>query len=206
MASYSPVLIVVDDAHWLDAPTREALAFCARRIEDEPVAILAASRERPPERLEMPGVEELHVGPLDGDAAAALLESATAAAPLAPAVAREVLAAAEGNPLALVELPGAMSGEERAGRAPLPRPLRAGAAIAEAFRRRVEALEPGPRRALVVAAVSADGALGPLTAALGELGGGAEDLARRGGRGLPRPAWTTRRCCATPCCGPWCSS
>ncbi len=58
-ASESPVLIAVDDAHWLDAPTQEALAFCARRIEDEPIAVLAASRERPPERIHVPAADEL---------------------------------------------------------------------------------------------------------------------------------------------------
>ena len=83
---------------------------------------------------------------------------------------------AAGSPLAIVELPRAMSGDERAGRAPLPRPLRAGEAIAGAYRRRVEALAPGPRRALTAAAVSDDGALGPLTAALGELGLARDDL------------------------------
>ena len=177
VATDSPVLIVVDDAGWLDAPSREALAFCARRIQDEPVAILAASREEGPGRADLPGVDELAVGPLRADAAEELLRSATAAAPLAPAVARHVLATAEGNPLVLVELPGAMTVEECAGRAPLPRPPRAGAAIAGAFRRSVEALEPGPRRALLLAAVSADGALAPMVAALDELGGGVADLA-----------------------------
>jgi DNA-binding CsgD family transcriptional regulator len=177
VAADSPLLIVVDDAHWLDAPTQEALAFCARRIEDEPVAMLAASRERRPERVEMPGVEELPLGPLDERAAGLLLVSATALSPLAPEVAREVLAIAGGVPLALVELPAAMSDDERAGRADLPRPLRAGEAVAGAYRRRVEGLAPEGRRALVLAAVSADGALGPLLAALSTLGGDRADLA-----------------------------
>jgi DNA-binding CsgD family transcriptional regulator len=173
----SPLLIVVDDAHWLDAPSREALAFCARRIEDEPVAILAASREWPPERADLPGVDELAVGPLDAGAAEELLASTTSTAPLAPTVARQVLATAEGNPLVLVELPRAMTAEERAGRASLNRPPRAGAAIADAFRRRVEGVAPGPgRAALLLAAVSVDGALAPVAAALDDLGGGIQDL------------------------------
>ncbi len=176
VAGDSPVLVVVNDAHWLDAPTREALLFCARRIEDEPVAVLAASRERGAERAEMPGVNRLDVGPLDAAAAQELLESATASAPLAPPVARTVLAAAEGNPLVLVELPRALSDAERAGTASLPQPLRAGEALAGAFRRRVEGLDPGARRALALAAVSADGALRPLSAALAAVGGTDEDL------------------------------
>ena len=142
VAADSPVLIVLDDAHWLDAPTREALAFCARRIEDEPIAILAASRELAPERIDVPGVAEVILAPLAPPADGELLEAATAGAPLAPAVAREVLAVAAGNPLAIVELPRAMSGDERAGRAALPRPLRAGEAIAGAYRRRARGARP----------------------------------------------------------------
>ena len=177
MASEAPVLIVVDDAHWLDSPSREALAFCARRIADEPVVILAASREARPEQLEMAVVEDLWIEALDDEASRRLLDLVTDADPLAPPVAREVLALAGGVPLALVELPRALTPDQRSGRAGLPRPLRAGAAIAAAYRRRIEALDPGARRALVAAAVSADGAIGPLSGALAALGGGRGDLA-----------------------------
>ena len=67
---------------------------------------------------------------------------------------------AAGSPLAIVELPRAMSGDERAGRAPLPRPLRAGEAIAGAYSRRIEALAPGPRSALTAAASATTGRSG----------------------------------------------
>ena len=176
VATDSPVLVVVDDAQWLDAPSREALVFCARRIEDEPVAMLAASRELAPERVDVPGLTEVELGPLEPADAEALLARSTRDAPLAPTVAREVLGLAEGNPLALVELPAAMGADERAGRAPLPQPLRAGEAIAGAYRRRVEALPEPARLALTVAAVSGDGALGPVVAALADLGGDRGDL------------------------------
>jgi DNA-binding CsgD family transcriptional regulator len=184
VAAESPVLVVVDDAHWLDSPSREALAFCARRIGDEPVAILAATRERAPEAARLPGVGEVLVEPLGEAEAREVLASATAGSPLAPQVAREVLAAAGGNPLALVELPRAMSEDERAGRVPLPRPLRAGEAIAGAYRRSVEALGAGARGGLLVVALSDDGALGPVTAALTALGGRAGDLAAAEARGF----------------------
>ena len=73
VATDSPVLVVVDDAQWLDAPSREALVFCARRIEDEPVAMLAASRELAPERVDVPGLTEVELGPLEPADAKALL-------------------------------------------------------------------------------------------------------------------------------------
>lgn len=45
LASDAPVLLIVEDAHWLDRPSAEALAFIARRIESDPVLLLAAARD-----------------------------------------------------------------------------------------------------------------------------------------------------------------
>jgi predicted ATPase len=39
------VLAVVEDAHWLDRPTADVLAFVARRIESDPVVLLVATRD-----------------------------------------------------------------------------------------------------------------------------------------------------------------
>ena len=127
VASDGPVLIVVDDGHWVDPPSREALVFCARRIADEPIAMLVASRERPPSSSRCP--RSRISGPAAGEEAA---ESACSRPdrrrPLAPAVAREVLALAGGNPLALVELPRALTPAQRSGRtcaaAPAAAPVR----------------------------------------------------------------------------------
>ena len=167
LAAEAPVLAVLDDAHWLDVPSQEALLFCARRIADEPIALVAASRERPPERLKASGLDEVELAGLSEDAARRLLAMA-ADGPLAPAVADELLAISHGNPLALLELPGTLRPDERAGQAALPRPLHAGEAVARAYRRRIESLDAHGRRALLLAAISDDGALGPLCAALGE--------------------------------------
>ena len=176
VAADGALLILVDDGHWVDPPSREALVFCARRIADEPIAMLMASRERPPERLPMPEVENLEIPPLGEEDSMALLEAVTGAEPLAPAVAREILALAGGNPLALVELPRVLSRGERGGSVALPRPLRPGEAIVEAYRRRVESLDPRARRALGVAAVGDDGPARTLAAALERLGGDTGDL------------------------------
>jgi len=71
----APVLCLIDDAHWLDRPSQEALAFAARRLEAEPVAILMASRQRQGQRFEAAGLAELEFRGLDDTAARALLES-----------------------------------------------------------------------------------------------------------------------------------
>ncbi|MGZ4218824.1 MAG: hypothetical protein ACXVH1_24835 [Solirubrobacteraceae bacterium] len=50
-ASDAPVLLVVDDAQWLDPPTSDVLAFVARRIESDPIVLLAAIRDGYPSAL-----------------------------------------------------------------------------------------------------------------------------------------------------------
>ena len=137
---------------------------------------MAASRERPPERLEAAGIEELEVAALGGEAGRRLLGEAEGA-PIAPAVADELLALAQGNPLALLELPQALN--RRAGRADgASEDAARGDALARAYRRRLESLDRDARKAVLLVVVSDDGALGPLLGALGADGGGQADLAR----------------------------
>jgi predicted ATPase len=108
VASDAPLLLVVEDAHWLDPPTAEVLAFVARRIESDPVVLLAAVRDGYSSALADAGLPERRLAGLDDTTAAALLD---AAAPgLALTARNRVLREAAGNPLALVELP-AVAGE-----------------------------------------------------------------------------------------------
>ena len=50
-AERAPVVVVAEDAHWLDDATAEVLAFVARRIEADPIAMLITSREAIPRSL-----------------------------------------------------------------------------------------------------------------------------------------------------------
>ena len=105
IAADVPVLLIVDDAHWLDRPTADVLAFVARRIESDPVLLLAATRDGYAGGLADAGLPEHRVTGLDEATSAALLD---AAAPGLPLTTRSrVLREAAGNPLALLELPGA---------------------------------------------------------------------------------------------------
>ena len=180
LASDGPLLILVDDAQWLDVPSQEALLFCARRLGEDPVVMIATSREAPAEQLDVAGVEELRIERLDEEDARRLL--AAAEEPLAPEVIEALVGVAGGNPLALMELPRALSPDQRAGRAALPRTLKVGEAVTRAFRTRVEGLGGRGRRAALLAAVSEDGSLAPITAALGA--GAADDLASAEAAGL----------------------
>jgi DNA-binding CsgD family transcriptional regulator len=102
-AAAGPLLLVADDAHWLDRSTADVLAFVARRLEADPIILLAAAREGYATALDDTPVRELRLRRLGDDDAQRLLD---ARAPgLEPEVRDRVLAEASGNPLALVELP-----------------------------------------------------------------------------------------------------
>ncbi|AQZ69588.1 putative transcriptional regulator [[Actinomadura] parvosata subsp. kistnae] len=108
VAAARPLLVVVEDAHWLDRASADVLAFVARRIESEPIAMIVTLREDEPSPLLEAGLAAMPVGRLTGEAAAELLD---ATAPgLAPPVRARLLEEAAGNPLALTELPATVTG------------------------------------------------------------------------------------------------
>ncbi|WP_007024688.1 AAA family ATPase, partial [Saccharomonospora iraqiensis] len=77
LARRAPLLVVVDDAHWLDTPSAEALLFAARRADAHPVAVLLAARDTHAPAFPAPGVPDLPLGRLDDTAVAALLDAHT---------------------------------------------------------------------------------------------------------------------------------
>ncbi|MFX0574455.1 ATP-binding protein [Nocardia nepalensis] len=105
-AAQRPIVLIVDDLHWLDPVSADALSFLARRIGTDAVFALAATRARHGDPADRAGLPELVVEPLDEHAAAALLEAR--APTLTTTVRQRLLAQASGNPLALTELPRAL--------------------------------------------------------------------------------------------------
>ncbi|WP_237509050.1 AAA family ATPase, partial [Streptomyces malaysiensis] len=107
LARQSPVLVVADDLQWIDAGSLELLAFAARRIGDEPLAVLAGTRDaregiRGGATAPFSGFPLLTLAPLDATAAGLLLDRQ----PYPPTGSRRlrILDQAAGNPLALIEL------------------------------------------------------------------------------------------------------
>jgi predicted ATPase len=146
-AEERPVIVLVDDAQWIDAPSMEAIVFVARRLRDVGVGMLLAARERmpaPARDVDPAGLEVLRLAPLSDDDSAALLRRAHGEA-LRGSIVPDLVASTGGNPLALLELPAALSEEQRAGREALPPVLPPGESVAEAFRRRLAGLEPPTR-------------------------------------------------------------
>jgi DNA-binding CsgD family transcriptional regulator len=175
-----PVLVVVDDAQWLDTASLEALLFVARRLGNEGIALLFGARDGPG-TLEAAPLPSLLLTGLDATAAEALLLQTGHT--LAPAVSRGILAAAKGNPLALIEIPALLTPAQRADLEPLPEPLPVGERLAAAFLDRVAELRADVRTALLLAASAESDSTADVVRALQRL-----DV----GRGALEEAETTR--------------
>lgn len=105
-AAQRPIVLIVDDLHWLDPASAGALSFLARRIGKDAVFVLTATRARQGDAAERAGLPDLVVDPLPDAAAAELLQAQAPA--LTTTVRQRLLTQASGNPLALTELPRAI--------------------------------------------------------------------------------------------------
>ena len=151
LTTESPVLCVIDDAHWLDEASAIALAFVARRVEADRIALLFAARDGDVRQFSAPGLPELPVDGLAAEAGGQLLAERVGD-PIPPEVLSRLLEATGGNPLALVELPSMITPGQFAGREPLPWPLPMTDAVQRIFVRQVRRLPEQTQRLLLVAA------------------------------------------------------
>jgi DNA-binding CsgD family transcriptional regulator len=160
-AEQGPVAVLLDDVHWVDDSSAQALLFAFRRLVADPIAVLLAARDDEPSVLSDADLPAVRVGGLSSEEAAALLDG------LAPDVSGRLHTATAGNPLALLEL------ADDAGElafAPEGAPLFVSARISRAFLRRAETLDEPVRRALVLAATSDSGETVVLERAAASLG------------------------------------
>jgi DNA-binding CsgD family transcriptional regulator len=174
VAEEGPLLCVVDDAHWLDRPSADALLFAARRLQADPVAVVIASRLE----ARFDGLQELVVAGLDAETASALLDESL------PATLRhQLVSVTHGNPLALLELPRALSDDQRAGLTPLLGDVPLTAEIEDAFLAQIRPLPEDAQRLLVLAAADESAELGTVLGAAERLGvpRDALDIAERAG-------------------------
>ena len=179
-AAQQPLFCVIDDAQWLDRASAQALAFVARRLLAEPVAMLFATRE--PGGEELRGLPELLVeGLRDGDAQELL--SSVISGPLDARVRDRIVAETRGNPLALLELPPDVLGVPGAPGGPDTPPGVPGR-IEDNFRRRLEVLPAATRRLMLIAAAEPAGEPELVWRAAERLGIGAEAVAPAADAGL----------------------
>jgi DNA-binding CsgD family transcriptional regulator len=152
-AEEQPLICVIDDAQWLDEASRQTLAFVARRLLAESVALVFAVRSVVGE---LRGLPQLWIEGLSDTDARALLEGALSA-PLDAAVRDAIVAETRGNPLALLELPRGLAPDALAGGFRLLDALPFGTRPEEMFRGRLEALPDATQRLLLIAAAEPSG-------------------------------------------------
>jgi DNA-binding CsgD family transcriptional regulator len=193
LAGDGPLLCLVDDAHWLDGSSAAALAFAARRLGEDGIALIMAARDGEG-RFSAQGLPELHVAGLPPESAAALLDAQPA--DLTAALRYRILAEAQGNPLALIELPAAATPHD----SPVTGPLHGGAGaddhgelaltgrLVAAFSGQAARLPDATRLLLLVAAADDAGEANLVLRAGKALGADAADLAPAELAGLIRQA------------------
>ena len=160
-----PILVLVDDAQWLDEASADVLRFAGRRLARAPIALLVAARDTDGDAFDAPELPELRLGGLHREAAEAML--ATVADGLPADALERVLELAGGNPLALREIPAALRAAPEVDPA---EPLPVGPRLERAFAGRVRELPRAAQRALLVAAAAGSPELAPVAGALAELG------------------------------------
>ena len=168
VAADRPLLVTAEDIHWMDPATVAVLAFVGRRLESDPVALIATIREDFPSPAQEAAMTVIGLSPLTDPDSRELL---TAVAPdLSPLTQRRILAVAAGNPLALIELPRAVAADgtadsfDDAGWLPLSSRLR------ETFADRIGTLPTESRTALTWLALHDSDALPELLSALSTAG------------------------------------
>src|SRR6267378_1651769 len=149
-ADEEPLVCLVDDAQWLDQASAQALAFVARRLVAESVALIFAVRE-PSDEQNFAGLPQLVVGGLGEEDAQALLASVISW-PLDERVRDRIVAETHGNPLALLELPRGLTPAQLAGGFGLPSVAALPGRIEDSFARRLAPLPAATRRLLLLAA------------------------------------------------------
>jgi DNA-binding CsgD family transcriptional regulator len=173
------VVVLVDDLQWLDTASRQVLVFAARRLDADAVCVVAAARDDADELAAV--ATSLPLEPLRAVDSSALLDAAHP--DLVPAVRAAVVAAAQGLPLALREIGGALSTGQRAGTSPLPDPLPLGPALTRLHVARLDRLSTEARHAVLVAALD-DLPADELDAALAQVGCSLGDLVEAEALGL----------------------
>lgn len=181
LATELPLLCLVDDGQWIDTLSAEAVRFAARRIECDPIGLLVATRgsygsSRCP--LHPTDLPVLRLRGLPSQAATALLARES---PELPVRLRDrVLTVADGNPLALLELPKTVGEGDVPSTDPLPITDR----LQHAFKGQIDRLLEPTRLLLVIVAAQGGGDLGTVMRAADGLGVPVAALTEAEGAGL----------------------
>jgi DNA-binding CsgD family transcriptional regulator len=169
VADEEPLVCAVDDVQWLDPASAEAIAFAARRLAGTRVALVLAAHEPLPAGTPYAGLREVRVGGLAQDAARKLFDSVVPG-PIDGTVRKRVVGEASGVPLALLELPAALTAAQLAGSSELPRVLPVGERLEGRLLGLVHDLPADTRTFLLLAAAEPEVSAGLLWRAAEHLG------------------------------------
>lgn len=176
-----PLVLLIDDAHWVDEPSCTALAFALRRLPDEPVVAVITERSGVPSPFDNSGFETIELKGLDVDDAMAMFGEGTDRS-----VAQRCVDAAQGSPLALSELARLLGDDQLAGRAALPPDLPVGNQLSRSFVDRITALDDAAKVAVAVVAAALDTTAGDIRAAADRFNSGNSGLATGESAGIVR--------------------
>jgi DNA-binding CsgD family transcriptional regulator len=167
VARDEPLLVLVDDAHWLDQDSMDALAFAARRLIEK-VAVVFASTVDATREFRAAGLHEVTLLPLAKEPAAELLTARHAG--MTPLVQQRLIAESGGNPLALIELSDELSADQIRGRDRLPLRLPLSARLLELYGERLGLLPDETQEILLVAAAEPSGDVSTILEAAASMG------------------------------------
>ncbi len=151
-----PILCAVDDAQWLDRESAAVLAFVARRLYADRIAMLFATREEAEFSKIFTGLPALDLAGIPDAEARDLLSTAVPGV-LRTGVADQVVAAARGNPLAILEISSDLTPGQLDGSSLLPEPLPIGTNLRDIFLRRVKSLSTQAQTLLLLGAAEPTG-------------------------------------------------
>jgi DNA-binding CsgD family transcriptional regulator len=172
VAADRPLICLVDDQQWLDRASARVLAFVGRRLGEESVGLVFATRTP---GGDLAGLPDLPVGGLRTADARDLLDSVLTG-PLDERVRDQIVAETGGNPLALLELPRGLAATDLAGGFGLPGAVTVPASVEESFGRRYRALSAGARDVLLIAASDPSGDPALVNRAIAGLGIGPDEV------------------------------
>ncbi|MFH7339122.1 AAA family ATPase [Streptomyces sp. KHY 26] len=152
VAAEQPLLIVCDDAQWVDRESLDVLAFVSRRLHADAIVMLFGVRETDVPRTPFGALPELELAGLPDPDALALL-TARVDGGIDRVVARRILTETAGNPLAIRELARSVAAGELTEGEPLPLDRR----VEARFLAQVRGLPPLVRTVLLTAAADPTG-------------------------------------------------
>ena len=163
-ATRGPILIVVDDAQWLDRPSADALAFVARRLGEDPLVMVVGLRDGETSPIEAAGIAELALEPLSDPDARDMVSSL--APDLEAPVRDRIVQEAAGNPLALAELSRTIR-DDPASADRIPEVLPLNARLERTFAAQADDLPDATQWLVLIAALDDRDGLAEIVAAAG---------------------------------------